>query len=240
LATATVGQLACARCGAALAGKVGPAHIVGFQDLATHGVDLAEETTTVRTAPLTLDEWEFEHDLRALEGLVAAAKAGPGPMSVPALPTVVHATQTPSVAPPITRASARPRTSRFAWFVLGVGILSFIAGGTLLALAYVLERDDCWGIGMPVTVAGQVCLLLGLVLQLERVWRVNRYAVDKLGEFDQRLADLNQSTRLLGVTHGSAAQAFYAHMAEGASPHLLLADLKGQLDLLAVRMSQRR
>ena len=121
-----------------------------------------------------------------------------------------------------------------------LGVSAFIAGGALLGSAYVLQRDDLWSLGMPITVAGQVCLLLGLVLQLERLRQGSRYAAEKLSEVDRRLSDLNQATRMLGVTHGSASQAFYAHMAEGASPHLLMADLKGQLDLLAVRMSQRR
>ena len=39
---------------------------------------------------------------------------------------------------------------------------------------------------------------------------------------------------MLNVTHSSAAQAFYAHMADEASPQTLLADLKGQIDLLAI------
>jgi hypothetical protein len=43
----------------------------------------------------------------------------------------------------------------------------------------------------------------------------------------------------MSVTHSAPAQSFYAHMAGGASPQLLLADLKGQLDLLAVRMSEQ-
>jgi hypothetical protein len=41
------------------------------------------------------------------------------------------------------------------------------------------------------------------------------------------------------MTHSSAAQAFYAHMADQASPYLLLADLKGQLDLVARSMARR-
>ncbi len=195
---------------------------------------------------MTLDEWEFDHDLRELQGLVAAAKAGKSaplgsfaagfdPLaSSPAAAAWASPPAMPQVRP------ARLGSSLFAWFVLLLGVLAFAGGGVLLALSFVLERDNLWSLGMPITVAGQVCLLLGLVLQLERVWQGSRYAFDKLGEVDKRLADLNQATTMLGVTHGSASQAFYAHMAEGASPHLLLADLKGQLDLLAVRMSQRR
>ncbi len=124
--------------------------------------------------------------------------------------------------------------------MLLLGVLAITSGGSLLALAFVVQSDALWSLGMPIAIAGQVTIILGLVLQLERVWRDNRYAVEQLSEVDRRLSELNRTTTLLGVTHGSASQAFYAHMAEGASPHLLLADLKGQLDLLAVRMSERR
>ncbi len=246
LATATAGQLACARCNAVLLGQHGPAHVVGVEDLAAHGVDLAGRKRAPTRAPLTLDEWEFDHDLRELQGLVAAAKVGQSAPPSPIVPAVGHLTEMPA----FTHATAYPsatqvrpgqtRSSWFAWFVLGSGVSAFVAGGVLLALAYALERDDLWSLGMPITIAGQVCLLLGMVLQMERLRQGSRYAADKLSEVDRRLSDLNQATRMLGVTHGSASQSFYAHMAEGASPHLLMADLKGQLDLLAVRMSQRR
>ncbi len=92
---------------------------------------------------------------------------------------------------------------------------------------------------MPIALAGQVGLLLGLVLQSERIWHNSRYAVGKLDHVDSQLHKLKQTTSMLGVTHGSAAQAFYAHLADEADPHLLLADLKGQIDLLAVTLSKR-
>ena len=213
---------------------------MGVEDLAAHGVDLAGRKQASQRPPVTIDEWDFDHDLRELAGLVSAAKAAPlgSPLAgagAPAAAPLVFARPKPAEAP-----IARPRGSLLAWCVLLLGVVALAGGGSLLALAYVVQSDELWSLGMPITIAGQVSLLLGLVLQLERVWRDNRYAVDKLGEVDRRLADLNQATTMLGVTHGSASQAFYAHMAEGASPHLLLADLKGQLDLLAVRMSERR
>ncbi len=121
-----------------------------------------------------------------------------------------------------------------------MGLMAFTCGGVLLGWSFMSNRPDLWNLGIPVTVAGQIALLVGLVLQLERIWQNNRYAVDKLEEVDERLADMKHSQSLLNVNHGSAAQAFYSHMAEGASPSLLLADLKGQLDLLAVRLADRR
>ena len=43
--------------------------------------------------------------------------------------------------------------------------------------------------------------------------------------------------RVRFVTHDKAA---LAHLAEGASPELLLADVKGQLDLLASQVAKSR
>lgn len=87
--------------------------------------------------------------------------------------------------------------------------------------------------------AGQAGLLLGLVFQLDGLWRNHRQQDKTLGGLESRLKELRRTTAMLGTTHSSAAQAFYSHMAEGAHPELLLADLKGQLDLLAVKMSDR-
>jgi len=43
---------------------------------------------------------------------------------------------------------------------------------------------------------------------------------------------------MLGTSHASPGAAFYSHLVEGASPQILLSDLKGQLDLLAVKLGQ--
>jgi hypothetical protein len=51
---------------------------------------------------------------------------------------------------------------------------------------------------------------------------------------------VRHATTLLTTTKNASAQSFYAHMAEGASPQLLLADLKGQLDLLAQQMASQK
>jgi hypothetical protein len=94
--------------------------------------------------------------------------------------------------------------------------------------------------GLPIAVGGQVVLLLGLALQLERIGQGSRKAADKLEHVDEQLHNLHQATTMLGNTHGSASQAFYTHLAEGANPQMLLADVKSQLDMLAMRMAQQK
>ena len=93
---------------------------------------------------------------------------------------------------------------------------------------------------MPLALIGQAGLVLGLVLQLDGLWHSSRRTADVLSELDGELKDVRQATSLLSTTHSSGAQSFYFHLAEGASPQMLLADLKGQMDLLAQQMARRQ
>ena len=132
------------------------------------------------------------------------------------------------------------RASPLVWTALSLGLMTFVCGGVLLGWSLAASRSDLWNLGLPIMLGGQFGLLLGLLLQLENLWEGNRHTVDKLDEVDDRLDDLKQTAALLTSSHSSPAQAFYVHMAGGASPQLLLADLKGQLDLLATQMAVPR
>ena len=118
--------------------------------------------------------------------------------------------------------------------------MTFVCGAVLSGLSFAAGQGELWNVGLPMVLTGQAALLLGLVFQLEGLWQSNRQTTRTLDELDSQLSDLRHTTRLLHTTHSSAAQSFYVHMAEGASPQLLLADLKGQIDMLAVKMSQQR
>jgi hypothetical protein len=129
-------------------------------------------------------------------------------------------------------------TNLTVWAAISLGVMLLACGGILLGWSVLGHRDDLWGLGMPIAVAGQVVLLFGLVLQLDRLWHHHRDAAAKLADVDRKLHDLRSTTALLGTTHSAPGAAFYSHMAGGASPQLLLADLKGQLDLLAMQMQK--
>ncbi len=133
----------------------------------------------------------------------------------------------------------RRRHSTVAWLILSLGLMAFVCGGMLLGWALLAGRNELWNLGMPMALAGQFGLLLGLVLQLDSLWQANRHTADTLDDVDHRLQEIDHATTLLRSTHSGPAQSFYAHMAAGANPQLLLADLKGQLDLLTVKMAQR-
>ncbi len=122
------------------------------------------------------------------------------------------------------------------WTVLACGITTFVCGGVLLGWSMIGQRDELWRLGVPFAVGGQVALLLGLILQLERVWHDGRSAAAKLDEVDEELHELKSTTNLLGASPTGPSSAFYSHFSGGAGPHILLTDLKSQLDLLAAQL----
>jgi hypothetical protein len=118
--------------------------------------------------------------------------------------------------------------------------MAFVCGAMLLGWSLVTGRSELWNVGLPIAMVGQFAVLFGLIWQLDGLWQSNRDAAEKLDDVDGRLDDLKKTASLLTTAHRSPAQQFYVHMASGASPQLLLADLKGQLDLLAMQMADER
>ena len=124
--------------------------------------------------------------------------------------------------------------------MLALGLALFACGAVLLGWSFAAGRSDLWPIGLPLALGGQAGLIVGLVLQLEGLWQSNRRTEKTLGDLDDELGRVRHATTLLSTSKSASGQSFYAHMAEGASPQLLLADLKGQLDLLAQQMASGR
>lgn len=126
-----------------------------------------------------------------------------------------------------------------AWIALSLGTTAFVCGGMLLGWSIITGREPLWTVGLPITLGGQIALLVGLVLQLDRLREEGRHAAAKLEEVDDQLHELKTATPMLGTSHNSPSRTFYSHLADDASPQVLLTDLKGQLDLLAVKLGQR-
>ena len=205
-----------------------------------------EPVVFIPEPPPTYDGWELEQKLRHIERLLRIDKPDPSQQGAPQRGIArVDASHGGSpgwhypAAAQQKAARARARSTEpwlpvLTWFVLAVGLMASAFGGVLLAWAAAGGRQDLWAIGMPVGLAGQIVLVIGLILQLDRLWHDNRDTAEKLDHVGERLFDLNKTTALLGTSGGSTS--FYSHMAGGASPQLLLADLKSQLDLLSARL----
>ncbi|MCA9186453.1 MAG: hypothetical protein R3E01_24260 [Pirellulaceae bacterium] len=193
-------------------------------------------------------DWQLDNDLEAAERAVRSYGA---PAIGPTIPLAATSSRSWTSSPRDERLrrvddeelredreSSAP-WAMLAWPLLGLGVMALSAGVVLVACSFSDGRTQLWDYGVPMVLAGQAGLLLGLVFQLDGLWRNHRQQDKTLGGLESRLKELRRTTAMLGTTHSSAAQAFYSHMAEGAHPELLLADLKGQLDLLAVKMSDR-
>ena len=226
----------CARCGGTADEEAQAAR--PLQTSAGSGVpELSSLPPGVESLP-SFEDWDIEQSFRQLQARLGISTAPKRPPSDQVMRRIdaAHA----SLAGRHVRPAPPPAVSSIvAWTLLTIGLMAFSCGASLMGWSIAGDRPELWSVGLPMAAAGQLGLVVGLVVQFERSWRKSRRALDKLAEVDEQLNTLEQTTRLLGLTHGTASQAFYAHMAEQANPHLLLADLKGQLDLLSANLSQR-
>lgn len=145
-----------------------------------------------------------------------------------------------SAARPNGRKLKAPRLPIFSWLATSLGSILLVCGVVLLSWALFDSRPILSAAGLPLAIVGLASMLVGLVFQLDCVSQHNRRLHRHLLSLEHELEDLQSTTRLMRSSHSSASQNFYLHMAEGASPHVLLADVKGQLDLLATQMAEER
>jgi hypothetical protein len=195
-------------------------------------------------APAT-DTWQLDQQLAEAERLLKAFV----PLS--ASTQNWHLAQTPQAANHLRFDSVPPRDTSalanktqsgsgfLAWLFLLAGTMALVCGGVLVGWSLYASRAALWNLGLPILLGGQAALLLGVVLQVTRIWQNHRAATARLAQVDRQLDDLQQTTTLLGNSYGAGSSTFFAHLAEGASPHLLLADLKGQIDLLAMKVARK-
>jgi hypothetical protein len=149
----------------------------------------------------------------------------------------IDLTPAPSIAP-ITHSHVRrgEHTQLAAWLIVLVGALLLVGGVGLIAWSLSGNQMQYWNLALGLTLGGQGTLIIGLVLVVSRLWRNSRHAAGKLQEVHARLGQLQHAADALTATRSGGAPAFYAELVRGASPHVLLANLKGQLDQLATRI----
>jgi len=199
--------------------------------------------------PPRLDSWEMDEELRHIHRVLApqAPPAATAPTLGPFTPTRLDAAHVGRLRwnyPAMRQLIGQRLSSRTpaGWlaalvsFVLSIGLMAFAFGGVLLTWSLFTGRQDLWTIGMPIALVGQIVLLMGFILQMDRLWSDNRDTAAKLEHVDERLHDLKATADLLENSQGAPPASFFAHVPGTINSQMILADLKSQLDLLALKM----
>jgi hypothetical protein len=238
-------KLACSRCHATLR----PPHAVGISEA---GIalddDVALELVDSRP-PLVADDWQLRRRTRELGRKLRhetprMQRRVDSPQNLfadlasqtasPIVDPVSHARPTQSANAP------HPEFGQFvAWFVTVVGLASLATGLGMVAWTIAHGGSEFWDLALALTLAGQGTLIFGLLLVVTRLWRHSRHASGKLHEVHVELGQLQRSTEALSAMRTGGAPAFYAELVRGASPQMLLTNLKGQLDQLATRLNSQ-
>jgi hypothetical protein len=199
----------------------------------------ADALAALHAPQIPSDDWQLEADLRQVHRLVEELRR-PGRVDEPAIALAAPHVPAAPVTHVTKAAEPAAKGNFWAWSLVSLGLATFACGAVLLGWSFATGRDDLWPLGMPLALAGQAGLIVGLILQLDGLWQSNRRTERTLGDLDEELGRVRHATTLLSTNRSASGQSFYAHLSEGASPQLLLADLKGQLDLLAQQMATTR
>jgi hypothetical protein len=133
--------------------------------------------------------------------------------------------------------SGRTNGQQMIWLLVAFGLSAFASGVGLAGWSLAVGETLLWHWGIIATLAGQGALILGLVFAVARLWITSRYAHQRLQEAHVQLGKLDRTAEsLLGQRHASA-HAFYGELVRGASPEMLLASLRGQVDQFASRVA---
>jgi len=224
----------CARCGRALPGTV-PAdgRDVPFEDLPEF---------------IELDDWDFSETIEDAERVVRNVEADLEDLQSkdngwkrrrrsPFIST--DTSSDADVAPPNSQEDGMaPRaTSLLPSLVLAAGLGLFTCGAALIVLALINARPQLWQWGVPFALTGQVAVLSVVFWQLSAAWNHQQSTLATLHAADKQLRELRNDWSAL-QRHN--AESFYYHLAQGANPEVLLADLRDQIDLLSDHMARTK
>lgn len=228
-------RVVCSRCGEQLTEENETG--AEFSAELPHGA----ETDPWEGEPLLNESWESNLDaVDRLLGELEVQTTEPLPVRPPVSPSILPPPFSYPASGPPHRVTPRVRNSWPSWLVLSLGLMLMTCSGVLLGWSQVGNRPELWNLAWPLALLGLAGLFIGTALQLEALWQAHREVTETLQQLDQELEQLRQTAARLAATHSQPAQAFYLHYAQQASPQLLLADLKAQLDMLAMSMSGRR
>ncbi len=249
VAQAATGQIVCSRCQQPVRSRKPTAQARISDD----GIALDEQSATPapKTPLLAKDDWSSQQRVRTLarelkRPTYTASKTSASVFAdrrryepphdffnpLDRLPTNTQATAGDTLN------TTQTESQIVGWFVVIVGAIAFAGGAGLIAWSLSSKVMTYWNLGLGLALGGQGTLILGLVLVASRLWRYSRFAALKLQDVHAQLGQLQQTADVLtSMRAGGSAPTFYADLARSASPHTLVANLKGQIDQLATRLS---
>jgi len=250
---AATGHLVCSRCQQPIAPKP-PLQGVRICD---EGIPLDDPVAVAAAAtPPRLEPWASAHQMREIHRELRRPTLYPaadpirtrhaGRLFDPPqhLLDDIPSNTSPVISVPQKHAAQpilKPRHSRAGqiatWLIVLAGLLLSTVGLYLFAWSLTTKQLTYWNLALGLALGGQGTLIFGLVWVVSRLWRNSRFAAAKLQEMNAQLGQLQTTAEALLAMHTGNAPNFYAALVRGASPHVLLANLKGQLDQLTARLA---
>lgn len=157
----------------------------------------------------------------------------------PVLSTAVDSPQ-PRVKATYLRPSSATKHNGASWLIsslIFLGVSSFGLGLGLLTWSAAFQLPRQWQWGMTATIMAEGFLVLGLTWMAVRLWRNSRQVNRQLVGVDRQLHEIQELTGTLAGSQPSSSQYFYRHFNQAASPQLMAANLRGQVDHLADRLA---
>ncbi len=108
----------------------------------------------------------------------------------------------------------------------------------MLTWSAAFQLPQPWQWGMTATIAAEGMLILGLIGMAARLWRNGRQVNQQLDGVTGQLHQIERITGALAGSRMSSSQHYYDHFHQVASPHMLIANLRGQVDQLATRIGE--
>jgi hypothetical protein len=247
MASGIDGDLVCVRCGNALQVPDTPPL---DDDLPEHAFSMPESDDALGDVWLArgvpFDPFEFDARLGRARHILR--------LSNPAQPFELHTAHLEPLPASLRGAGTRPRESRtagrikrrstivsqVAWSAIVLGVAAFVCGAILVGWSLFGVRPELWDLGLPIVLGGQAALVVGLLLQLGRTDEDDDDpSRDEIDDLYNQLDAMQASQRLAGAS-SSSARSYYADLGSLTAPEANLADLKGQLDQLSVRLDEQR
>lgn len=240
MASATGQQARCARCRRELKFTA----TVGIADT---GIDLATAGGDAETSPVRdpLADVEARLKLRRLGQKLQTPYTQPISLAAPhfwerlTIDAPEISPQLRSIAKHAARSTDQQRaaTNWLLGLILAVGVAALLGGATSLIWAAAYNRTYVWQWGLTITLAAEGLLIVGLTWMAARLWRNSRRLNRQLSHVDEQLDEIHSLAGSISAGRLSGSQHYYQHFSQVANPHMLVANLRGQIDQLAERMA---